>query len=645
MKKLLLTTLALGLTIGVYAQDNRTQNNELSAPNNKITDTQKMSKVGPVKANIINRTVASTPAQSNAKSAAISIVAMGHAANAFGSIAARTQLFAMPSLNTVAFMHRSTSGTQTPPGGGSGFYRIDVSMDGGATFTNNIDAYDPTDTVPALFANGRYPQGLIYNPPGNTTPANAYWSWNGPTLTGGNGGSWGSYAHGSIKLDGTAAVQDQTTGPSAGGAYYQVPDDMTLGAPGKAWICEPSINLNLAVPDYIDSLMIREGTWGAGDYTWVDRVVPFPVSADADSNKQMAVSSIAFNASGMIGYISTLSHISYVSEPDSVLTLVFVKTTDGGATWGAPVQVDISSIADPLLASDPNGSYSTGFEVKTAVDMNDNLHAVMAVGPDASGFSIGTTFGEWGILAVNTTDGGTNWTGMLLATPHQFRGTWDPTGNALTEDSRPYITTTVDRSKMFYSWLDTDSTVFGTMEGNAHPDLWMVGYDVVSGLSTVATNFTTGSAADGEVSYGVASKYAFEPAAGTFEIPYNYMINDPSTSATDVKPFNYIKGVEFVQADFSVGINDINNDLGTLTGAYPNPMDNVSYLDLNLDVKANVVVTITNALGQVVRVEDKGTLSAGTYKLAVEKDGLSAGLYVVNVSLNQSTLSQKLIIQ
>ncbi|NNM15085.1 MAG: hypothetical protein HKO56_00405, partial [Bacteroidia bacterium] len=571
MKKLLLTTLALAFTIGVYAQGNKTMNNALSAPNNKIVDTEKMQSA-PVQANK-SQAVKSVRQTTNQRAAAISVVPMGNAANTFTSIGARTQLFAMPSLNTVGFIHRSTTSSQTPAGLGSGYFLYDVSMDGGATWSvNNGPIFDPTDTIVAAFANGRYPQGLLYNPVGNTDPMNAYWSWHGPTLTGLNGGSWGSYAYGSAKLDGSTTVQRQDDQPGAGG-YYQVADDMANGLPGEVWVVEPSINLGLAVPDYIDSLMVRKGVWNAAtsDFDYTDIVVPFPVSADADSNKQMAVTSVAFDASGQTGYIVALAHLDYTVEPDSVLTICHIKTTDGGATWSAPAMVDISSIVDPILQSDPNGSYTTAFEAKTAVDINGNLHVACAIGPDASGFSIGTTAGEWGVFDIYTTDGGTTWEALLGGTPQQFRGTWDPGNFDLTEDSRPYLTTSMDHEKVFLSWLDTDSLVFGTYDGNSHPDLWMIGLNTTTGLATLPVNLTAGTAADGEVSYGVASKYAFEPVMGTYEIPYCYMINDPTSSSTDMKPFNYIKGIEFTDADFVVGIDDIQNDLGTLTGAYPNP--------------------------------------------------------------------------
>ena len=509
MKKLLLTTLALALTVGVYAQSSKENKNSLTQRSKAPNDTEVSTPKGPLKTNTTRKTVASHQTQTNAKSAAINVVPMGHAANAFGSISPRTQLDAVPALNTVGLIHRSTTSTQTPPGLGSGYFLYDLSTDGGATFTSNIGPiYDPTDTVPAAFANGRYPQGVIYNPPGNTNPMNAYWSWIGPTLTGENGGSWGSYAYGSQKLDGTGTVQRLATQTGSNGSYYEVAEDFTkAGTSGKSFLVQGAVDFNAADPAYSDTILVLEGTWnaGTGDYDYVERLIPFPATADVG----VAYVSIAFNAAGTVGYLSALSHIDFATEADTVLTLITSKTMDGGATWGPQIQVDISAIADPLLLSDPNGSYSTGFEMKTAVDMNDNLHAVMAVGPDGAGTAINTGAGDWGIMSIFTTDGGTTWDGMLLGTPQQFRGTYDPTaisGSTLTEDSRPYITTTEDGEKVFYSWLDTDSTVFGTYDGNAHPDLWVVGYNVTTQLATAAVNFTTGTLADGEVSYGCAAK-------------------------------------------------------------------------------------------------------------------------------------------
>jgi type IX secretion system substrate protein len=646
MKKLLLTIFAVGVCYGTYAQSNRASNS-VSAPKRNITDTEKMnSSVGPVNESS-TRYYLNSQNVPNQKSAVVNVIPIGNAPNTFGSIGARTQLFALPSINSVAFVHRATTDTQVPLGPGSGYFWYDLSTDGGMTFSiNNGPIYNPEDTVPVIFANGRYPQGVVYNPPANTDPNNAYLSWHAPTLTGGNGGSWGSYAFGSAKLDGSSMTQSQETNLAVGGQFYQVPDDMAQGIPGEVWTIEGSIDLNNAM-DYVDTVMVRRGLWNGSpinDYAYTDIPLAMPLSVDGAGGKQFANSSIAFGANGMTGYVSVIGHMDYTFEPDSVLYLITRKTTDGGQSWSAPIQIEVSSIADPLLASDPNGSYTVAFELKTAVDINGDLHIVCAIGPDADGFSITTTPGTWGIFDIFTTDGGNTWTGLLLGTPQQFRGNYDVGGNDLSEDSRPYITTTMNHEKLFFSWLDTDTLTFTTIDGNAHPDLWVVGYNATTMLATTAVNFTVGTAADGEVSYGVASKYTFEPSAGTYEVPYCYMVNDPLSSSVDMKQHNYIQNITFVDADFTVGVNEINNDLGTLSGLYPNPMNNVSYYDLNLDVKGDVVVTITNVFGQIVRVENKGQLTPGYYNFFVEKGNLSSGLYLINVSINNSVLTQKLII-
>jgi hypothetical protein len=110
---------------------------------------------------------------------AVNSVAIGQSGNAFGFAFTRTTyLWADNNIKSIAFMHRMTN----PPG--TGYLAYDFSKDGGSTWQSNIQTYDPT--LEGGY-DGRYPQGAIYNPPGNTNPDEAYYH-SAPTLDGSNTG-------------------------------------------------------------------------------------------------------------------------------------------------------------------------------------------------------------------------------------------------------------------------------------------------------------------------------------------------------------------------------------------------------------------------------------------------------------------------
>ncbi|MBL0098300.1 MAG: hypothetical protein IPP46_18730 [Bacteroidetes bacterium] len=140
---------------------------------------------------------------------AVTVIDIGNSGNAFGTaFGAKTTLFAHPVVNSVSMVYRS-SPTVTGDAS-SGFLRYGYSTDGGATWSAN---QGPIYSANAPFSNARYPQGMIYNPAGNTTPSNAYVSYFAPSLVGLNVG-WGGLAHGSNGLTGggtPTAAEDTST--------------------------------------------------------------------------------------------------------------------------------------------------------------------------------------------------------------------------------------------------------------------------------------------------------------------------------------------------------------------------------------------------------------------------------------------------
>ena len=153
------------------------------------------------------------------------------------------------------------------------------------------------------------------------------------------------------------------------------------------------------------------------------------------------------------------------------------------------------------------------------VDANSKLHVLIDIAP-SSNFEINSSAGNWGIFDINNVNG--CWRADLLHKPLTFRGRFGDgsTDNpALLEDSRPFASRSWDGTKLFFSWFDTDTIVYGSWDGNLFPDLHTIGYDVTTQLWTNPMNMTVGTPADGSCTFGNGSYYVIDRGLNTFSIP------------------------------------------------------------------------------------------------------------------------------
>lgn len=659
MKKLLLIATAVCFSAGLFAQ---------RATVKTILD------VKPVSMQVKNLddasfvktpSIVATPVKPAVRGTSeVTVVDLGNSANAYGLYnGGRTALWADPNLNTVAFFHRML----IPPG--SGYLAYDVSKDGGNTWTNNIQLYNPTI---APGANARYPQGVIYNPAGNTNPDNAYACTFGPILDGSNAGagSWGGYGSASIKLDGTGL--NQISWPSKPPFRHNVPDAMTINpVTGDIFILDPAL-LDGIPKQYLDTIVITRGIFNEGlnAYEYEQTAFYAPVVAYGVG---IADLKIAFAPDGMTGYIVTLSDNGL--EPygaNKAYYPILYKTTDGGVTWDQnPIVVPISGpdglegivnnfftdqdLIDFFGELVPRDEivYTTAFFVDLVVDYRGNpiLNTVIGIsgvhGSNGTAYSIIPASGFIGSFNIFSTDGGDTWYAQkvgknLLA----FRGEWD--GGDFVEDNRSQLSITKDGTKAFFSWLDTD---FEGAEGNDQPDIFVVGWDIVNNLYTDADqstpemeayNVTFLSDAWLEAFQGTASYYVFENN-GEYTIPFVYQKfqnNDPTIPVQ----YKYIK--DFTISEFVwVGTKNVDAPVAGVSQNFPNPFSDVTEVNVTLTKSAKVSVEVFNILGQKVSEIPTRTLGAGTHMFQIKANNLKPGIYTYSVIANGERTTRKMIVQ
>ncbi|MBC8146839.1 MAG: Omp28-related outer membrane protein [Bacteroidetes bacterium] len=81
-----------------------------------------------------------------------------------------------------------------------------------------------------------------------------------------------------------------------------------------------------------------------------------------------------------------------------------------------------------------------------------------------------------------------------------------------------------------------------------------------------------------------------------------------------------------------------------LLSIYPNPTNDVAFIDFNLFDRSNVNVNIYNILGALVYSKDLGSFSKGKNLTAVDVNGLDNGLYIIQLKIGENTLTKKLTI-
>lgn len=532
MKKSLLFACVAGLVLSAGAQ-NRTTKNVVNIRNNRQI----------LSADLPSNNVITLPAQRKTPlviTNAISDITLGWANNALGGYTrpARSICYADPNLNAVIVTHRSAPNC-TPSDGTatSGSYMFDYSKNGGTSF-NAAPSLGPVFDAGAEL--GRYPNGLIYNPAGNVTADNAYIAVYGP-CTGPNmpGGSlWIANANGAAQLGNPSTTANQNTDWYDSTVNYTgiIPDCMVITQQGNTWVIDGDFD-GTANYNYIDTLVVRKGTWNTTNhiFDYATTLIPFPVIAQSITGE-----AIAFAPDGKTGYIVVSGNNDLSVNTDTSNYLSVLKTTDGGATWSAPTKVFCSAPAAAALGG--TGIFTTVWNPDASVDANGNLYINISIFPSMGGGSIDVTPGNWGQFAVYTTDGGATYKFHLLDTPSTY-ATGPTTGaSPITEYTRGQIATNWACDKMVFIWFDTDTTVF-TGTGNSNPNALGMFYDVTTQSWGPSSNLTANSPSDGSVTFGDVSYYLLPGTGSNWKIPMSYQVisaNDESICAQ----WHYIDGAE-----------------------------------------------------------------------------------------------------
>ncbi len=579
----------------------------------------------------------------------VSATTIGYSNNVYTMLVEQqTCLTANESLGVIQFFHRAKIGDHNAVS--SGDMMSTRSTDGGVTWHTNLVMSNSSGH------NLRYPSGVIYNPTGNTNVNNAFSVYCGPVS---NGSGWTETFAGSIKLDSTNASNNLF---ASNGALIrrgvQITTDGKIHAMGSAYQGSSS------TPYLLDTNYLLTGTFNSTNNNFDWTLTKFKPSfvADTDGGDFAYVwhFNTAWSKDGAIGYYWTIGRDS-TNDTRAYQPIVW-KTTDSGANWSKMPVFDFSTLSiitdmlQPMKGVTPATSrpqFSSALD--GVVDANGDLHLMALIkacssnNDDSLGYSYYVANGDFlnPIFDVYTTS--TGWDARHLGDIYTVAVPGAEGGyGTIGWDLRLQAGRTSDGTKVFASWTDTDTSIAPTGSAglllNMFPDIYVAGWDIVSGKQAPATNFTAGTSIYGDCFFQYMSDVILSNN-GTYTIPMTEI--DKDVDPINPITHNYVSGITFTDADFvtNIGFKKTINNLASVSQNRPNPFNGNTQIDVNLKQTSNMSIQVINITGQKVYERNYGTQSAGTHTISISSDNLASGIYFYTVYAGNSSVTKKMIVK
>lgn len=451
-----------------------------------------------------------------------------------------------PALKAVSFVHRKSDYYQETPS-------IPANAKTGVIVANISTNFGATWDSTCIWANatnwGRYPQGGIYNPTGNTNIANAYVVGTGPTVA---NTTWSGNFYASKKLD----VFNSTPSSTPGG---QVFFDFALGSYpagqfSHGWtrngFCSTDDGIVRAIGVLESDLQglstvrgyaVSTGTFNGTGFDWrMDSLMP-PCVVDGAGDKNLNPDpQMAWNQNGTIGYVVGIGARQTATLANLGMQPIIYKmdrTTNPAATWTLMPGIDFNApVMRSAIASKSGGRYGMApfhilgtdtvgvpffSDLDIAVDANGKLHIASTFYSASSDHPDSLNFLSTYTTSINPSER-YSWRHVNGSRPYLYdfygdgntfdkilvdsiasegpgaasgsRGfnenQWDPTGTGgakLSSDSRLQLGRTPDGKHIIFSWVESDSLFTNNgFKWNNLPDIKTRALAVESGTNSSA---------------------------------------------------------------------------------------------------------------------------------------------------------------
>ncbi len=594
-------------------------------------------------------------------------------------------------LNTVSFIHRKSPNYISSPNNNSGSIIATLGKNFGTL-------WDSTCVWTNNTLLGRYPQGGIYNPVGNTNLNNAYVAAMGPVL-GTNGWEGNFYASKSLSGAGTNIPgTDQqhlsdilTSYPLTQAKHSFSRNNFVATDDGKlrsmAGITDDANSSNA----HPRGIMLVTGIFNAGAMIWkTDSFVPNTI---INSNGQKCINTSgyqAWNESGTVGYVVALGVLANAVASNRAPQPIIYKTTNSGVSWvqvnnldfNLPMYNGVKASLSPvyLQPSITKPSFRDDEGISCVVDVNNKLHIVGTVSSslseDNDSLYYGIYFTNEGYKWPMTNyyypyiydffgDGTSAWNGNIIDSVGTLapgseifsygynNNPWDPDANSNKVTSGMRIQAGRDASgqNIVYSWAESDTnTTTNNKCWNEFPNIKLRAWNALSNKVSEEIDITAPCSntriPNQAFFHYIAPTVVTNTLSSTvtFSVPVTVSNSFPLSQLTKNDHFYSTAVVDFTNYQSSplrlgniTGIK-INIDSGNDFTVYPNPAKNNISIKFKTESIVNTIsiYDITGKLVMIVQGNSEDNLN-------IDIKDLNTGVYLLKLKSINTVIVKKFI--
>ena len=633
---------------------------------------------------------------------------IGGSQNIYGVLVSESRpLQYSDNLNAVSFIHRKSASYVASPApaatAASGVMLAEISNDWGVSWDSTC--FWSNNTNWARYPQG----AIYNAPATNTSNAmsSAYIVGSGPCTSAAS--SWVGNWYASKQLGGLNYNNAASTAVGAQQFLTTVPSNTAVGKHSFSRISFSSTDdgkvrsigaLNTDDAGTTFGTIARKGaavvkgTFNSGVFSWTSDSIICAAAVRTDGGKSMdGQPQMAWNESGTVGYVVFIGSASGATLSNKGWQPIVYKTTNSGASWALIGGIDFNSpsmtqILDriPSINTSTNITipfFSGGEGMGLTVDFNNKLHIVSTLVGSYSNDIDSITYSyqfdsnekySWAHVPGNRPyvydfigDGTTPWTYFTVdslssegpgggATDGGYdENPWDAdAGSKVTSDSRIQAGRTPDGKYIIYSWAESDTNFTNNAKKwNSLPNLHVRCLDVTTGsLSATEPIIST-------TSPGVSSRAMFHYMSSTsgsaavssnsinITMPFTVSNSLPYSQLTNNKHWYISSVLKFkVPGSGSGSVSLLNNGSENSSNSviFPNPAKNNTSLLLELNENTSVDLVILNTMGQVLKsMKIQGQI--GENNVNLDLNGMSTGIYIINVKVGNSLSTKKLIIE
>ena len=128
----------------------------------------------------------------------------------------------------------------------------------------------------------------------------------------------------------------------------------------------------------------------------------------------------------------------------------------------------------------------------------------------------------------------------------------------------------------------------------------------------------------------------------TFQLPVEWDENNIHVIGMLLDPNGGIDNAGKSTVFSNTGVNELDNN--PTFRMYPNPANTVAFIEANFDNNSEVQIKLVDMAGKEVASRDYGVVTAGS-KLPINTSSLETGVYLVEVSINNVVMTQRLVVE